>query len=1020
MVNYFADGIPNPKLSLKGIFLIFFSANAFLFGQTYHIERIGTEQGLSQGSIYTMLKDSRGFMWFGTQDGLNRYDGHNFKVYYSDPDRSNALQGGFINSMIEAPNGNLWIGTDYGLNLYRRQSDDFMYFSSSTSKKGGFPVACTPFAVDHQFVWYWSETEGVIKMDCTTHRKQVVISGISYDLGLLAVSNATSFGKDGKLWACLSKGLMQYDTSTHQARYFFSNHPQNQLGEPMSILKVLHTREGLTYFAHSKGFVVFDPRANTFQNYTHLNKIPLLEIYDLAESPDGDIWLATGGNGLLTFSKDGKVQQFLHNKNDINSLSNNTVTSVYVSKDGLVWANPDPLGINLLIGSGKKFKSVKYIAEARNSLNDPNVRTLLNFDQNRLWIGTEQGGINVWNKNSGQVEKYFTSQPQKRTSVPSQSIYHLFRDGQGQIWAATYNGLSKYAGNGKFENFFLTNPRNVGENIIRCLAEWDSRHLLVGTENGLFIFDKTGRSFTQVKGLEGINILWIDCPKPGEIWLTRFNEGCWKGSVRHNEWIPKESILIGGNALSLLKNSKRNCYWVATNNGILKYKDGKIVQKFSTKDGLANAYVYGLLLDSQQNIWLSTNRGLSSLNPDTRQFRNYQVSDGLQGYEFNNRAYLLDSDGIFYFGGTNGFTYFRPDEIRTNTFQPQIQLTQLEINDRPAERKDYIGETGTLNLGYDQNTFSLRFIAVDFLSNGKNKYQYRLAELEETWNKTENGFVRYVRVPPGNYVFEVKAANGDGFWSDDVRRLTLTISPPFWQTGWFRLITGAVFISLGLWLYRWRIRRLKYQQRQRLELVVKTQEAERKQLATELHDDLGMRLSTLQMYLSEIENPPNSRIARLKPVLEEAISDIRNLLQDLNPKLLFEQGLRVAVEDLQYKINVMDTLKFELLWFDFPKKLPDVIEINIFRIIQELVNNTLKHAKATHITLQFLQRNEQWVIIYEDDGRGFELTPFSSGFGLQNIEGRVQLLKGRLYLDTAPERGIHVTIEIPNRQNRAL
>jgi signal transduction histidine kinase len=234
------------------------------------------------------------------------------------------------------------------------------------------------------------------------------------------------------------------------------------------------------------------------------------------------------------------------------------------------------------------------------------------------------------------------------------------------------------------------------------------------------------------------------------------------------------------------------------------------------------------------------------------------------------------------------------------------------------------------------------------------------------------------------------------------------------------LITGAVFISLGLWLYRWRIRRLKYQQRQRLELVVKTQEAERKQLATELHDDLGMRLSTLQMYLSEIENPPNSRIARLKPVLEEAISDIRNLLQDLNPKLLFEQGLRVAVEDLQYKINVMDTLKFELLWFDFPKKLPDVIEINIFRIIQELVNNTLKHAKATHITLQFLQRNEQWVIIYEDDGRGFELTPFSSGFGLQNIEGRVQLLKGRLYLDTAPERGIHVTIEIPNRQNRAL
>jgi signal transduction histidine kinase len=549
------------------------------------------------------------------------------------------------------------------------------------------------------------------------------------------------------------------------------------------------------------------------------------------------------------------------------------------------------------------------------------------------------------------------------------------------------------------------------------LAEWDPRHLLVGTENGLFIFDKTTKLFIQVKGLEGINILWVDCTKSGEIWLTRFNESCWKGTIRQNKWVPNECILVGGNVLCLLKDPKRNCYWMATNNGIFKYKNGKIEQKFSTKDGLANAYVYGLLLDQQQNLWLSTNRGLSSFNPDTQQFRNYQLTDGLQGYEFNNRSYLLDNDGVFYFGGTNGFTYFRPNEIRTSTFQPPIQLTQLEINDQPAKEKGYIGETDTLNLDFDQNTFSFRFVAIDYLSNGKNKYQYRLAGLEEAWNKTENDFVRYVRVTPGDYVFEVKAANGDGFWSDNVRRLHLTILPPFWQTWWFELITTIGFITAGVGLYRWRIRELKHQQQERLELVVKTQEAERKQLATELHDDLGMRLSTLQMYLSEMEPQQNSRIAQLKPILEEAILDIRNLLQDLNPKLLFECGLRAAVEDLEYKINVVNTLKFELLWFDFPEKLPEVIEINIFRMVQELVNNTLKHAKATHITLQFLQRNEQWVIVYEDNGRGFEPKPFSSGFGLQNIENRVQLLKGNLYLDTAPERGVHVTIEIPYQQN---
>jgi signal transduction histidine kinase len=271
-----------------------------------------------------------------------------------------------------------------------------------------------------------------------------------------------------------------------------------------------------------------------------------------------------------------------------------------------------------------------------------------------------------------------------------------------------------------------------------------------------------------------------------------------------------------------------------------------------------------------------------------------------------------------------------------------------------------------------------------------------------------------VQVPPGEYIFEVKASNGDGFWSDEVRRLKITVLPAFWQTWWFRLLNLLLLIGVGIGFYHWRIQQLQRQQRERLELIIKTQEAERKQLATELHDDLGMRLSTLQMYLSEIDISQNSHASKLTPLLNEAIADIRNLLRDLNPKLLFEEGLRVAVEEVNTKLNAVGLVKFELLWLDFPEKLPEVIEINLFRIIQELINNTLKHAEATHITLQLLQRDARWVIIYEDNGRGFERQPLSSGFGLQNIENRVQLLKGQLHFDTAPQRGVYVTIEIPH------
>ncbi|HAO48895.1 MAG TPA: hypothetical protein DCR35_06125 [Runella sp.] len=997
----------------KILFLVWYIGLSLpLFGQTYQIERIGTDKGLSQGSVYAMLKDSRGFMWFGTQDGLNRYDGHHFKVYYSDTDQPNALHGGFVNSMIEAPNGDLWLGTDYGLNLYQRQTDDFRFFPSAPERKT--PSACSPFAVRPPFVWYWSESEGIVKLNYDTQQKTVLLADVSYDLGLLSVSNATKFGKNGRLWVSLSEGLMQYDTSSRQMRYFFSKHPKNITGNPISILKILMTKEGLMYLSHSNGVTIFDPKTTDFKHITHLNGIELNEIYDLDESPDGDIWLATSSSGLFRLSKDGKAQQFIHQKNDNNCLSNNTISSVYISKDGLVWANPDPLGINLLIGTGKKFRSIKYVAEAQNSLSDPNVRTMIEMDKNQVWVGTEQGGINVWNKQTGLVEKCFKSDPANPRSVPSSSIYHFFRDTQQQLWIATYNGLAKYLGDGAFESYFLTTKKNMGDNIFRCLAEWDTAHLLVGTENGLFLFDKSKKIFIPIKGLENISILWIDQPTPGELWLTRFNEGCWKGTLRNHEWLPQATVLVGGNALALRKDAYRNCWWIATNNGLLNYQNGRIVQKFTAKDGLTNAYIYGLLLDSQHNLWLSTNRGLSSFNPDTRQFRNYHVSDGLQGYEFNNRSYMADSEGIFYFGGTNGFTYFRPNEIRTNTFQPQIQLTHFEINYQPAQLPQYIGETSELTLNADQNTFSLGFIAIDYLSSGKNNYQYRLVNLEDNWNTTPDNLVRYVQVPPGEYIFEVKASNGDGFWSDEVRRLKITVLPAFWQTWWFRLLNLLLLIGIGIGFYRWRIQQLQRQQRERLELIIKTQEAERKQLATELHDDLGMRLSTLQMYLSEIDISQNSRASKLTPLLNEAIADIRNLLRDLNPKLLFEEGLRVAVEEVNSKLNAVGLVKFELLWLDFPEKLPEVIEINLFRIIQELINNTLKHAEATHITLQLLQRDAHWVIIYEDNGRGFERQPLSSGFGLQNIENRVQLLKGQLHFDTAPQRGVHVTIEIPH------
>ncbi|MEZ4904419.1 MAG: two-component regulator propeller domain-containing protein [Spirosomataceae bacterium] len=864
-------------------------------GQTYRIEHIGTDRGLSQGSVYAHLKDSRGFMWFGTQDGLNRFDGHTFKVYYSEPDVSDALQGGIVNAIVEAPNGDLWIGTDYGLNQYHRQSDTFTFIPSSSSVELS---SCTPFATNHHAVWYWSEKEGIIQYNYIKHKKKTILPAINYRLGLLTTTNGSAFGKDGKLWVCLTEGLMQYDTLSKKETYFFSRNPQNIVGKPTILYCVNHAKNGLIYLGYADGLLIFNPQNNQIKYINQVLNKPLGEVYGISESNDGGFWLATSSNGVLRYASDGTWQQWTHQKNNPNSLANNTISTVYEANDGIVWTNPDPLGVDAMIGYGYKFNSVRYVAEETQSLNDPNVRCLLSFNKNLIWIGTEQGGINLWDKNKQRITAYIIHDPKNPRSLPSQSINQFLRDRNDQVWVATYNGLGRYVGNGQFENFYLNGKHQIGQNIVRSIAEWKPNQLLIGTEYGLYVFHKHTHVFTPIKGLENQNIIWLSCTDNQTIWLTPFNNGCLKGSIKNNQWTTNEVVAKHGNVLCMLPDSARHCTWFGSSNGLLQYKNGEIIKRFTVKDGLPNSYIYATLTDRQHNIWISTNRGLASFNPEKQQFRNYQLSDGLHGYEFNNKSYLIDSSGVFYFGGTTGFTYFKPEEVRTSTFQPKVQLTDFWIDEKHYQNDMYIGETQSIQLHYDHNTFSIFFSALDFFSNGQNQYQYRLKGWENEWITTQNAFARYVRVPASDYVFEVKAANSDGFWSDDIRQLTIRIKPPFWQTWWFRLMAALGITALGALFYRWRILSLKQRQKQRLDLIIKTQEAERKQLATELHDDLGMRLSTLQIYVAELEKDQEKRTNQLKPVLEEAIRGIRQLIHDLNPKLLFEQGLHEALEDL--------------------------------------------------------------------------------------------------------------------------
>lgn len=1022
---------------------------------TFRVDHIGVNDGLTQGSVYYMLKDSRNFMWFCTQDGLNRYDGHRFRTYHPVADarriaRPGVIRGVNVQGIVEDPDHNLWVGTEEGLNRYDRRRDRFdLLFTTGPDQKSQ-SGRTLPFYVDKTDLLYLSDAEGLVRYNYRTGRKTILSADFHPDKEYI-LPNSTVRTPAGDIWLHAPKGLLRYNLRDQTVSSYFSDRPASRIGPAQTIFSFFIDGDNIAWLGTDTGLIRFDYHRNTCQTYKVFGNQPVSAVYSIAADQGGRLWLGTQHDGVLYFDKRsrqfGQVNDFT---NDTRRLSEFQISKVYVDPLGIIWANPDPDGLARIIPDafvfGGMVKRQANNAPADQQLNAYEVRGFAEEQPDRIWVAT-MNGINVLNPRTNRVVQRFLTNAKRSDQPLYTAVRSLYRDPQRRMWVGTPDGVLAYqAKTQTFDLFgFPAATDSAISNNVRSMVSVADTLLIAATENGLYALNTRRHTLSKLPYLPGMGVfsLWYDAPRR-QLWAGTYLRGYHHyqlpvSKAQHRPWRRLKAGLNGYTVLHIRPDSVRQSLWLACNQGLLELRPqtGNF-QLYGEQQGLANAFVYGSNADAKNAVWMSTNRGVSRLEPGTRIIKNFMISDGLQGYEFNSNAYLKTANGDLYFGGVNGFNRFRPEQFTSSLFDPHVHIYSLTVNEKPfVGDTTYVGEAGSIRLNHDQNTLSLEFAALDYVSNGHNAYKYQLMNYDEDWvSAGERNYVRYANLPPGDYKFQVKAANKDARWGKNVHELIIRIDPPFWQEAPFILL--VVFL-LGVAVLAWvrqRENAIRRQQADRLRLAYDIQEQVKKDIARDLHDEIGTRLATIKLYTTQLtqrvgETPD---ILSLKTtifnLINDTISDVRNLLRKLNPQTLEQHGYVAAVEELIARINATGVIKAQVILderLDAPlvdigeadalanSRFPANTEVMLYRITQELINNSLKHANAHQINLQIQRQPDRLLLTYTDDGRGFDRTLVrqkSTGLGLGSIESRVAILNGRISWQQ-PEQGTRVLIDVP-------
>jgi len=795
--------------------------------------------------VRVIFQDSRGFLWFGTEDGLNRYDGYTFKTYKPDPDAPHSLSDRWITSIVEDKAGTLWIGTRLGgLNHYNPRTEQFIHFLHDDE------VPST-LSDNHVNVLYldkndnlWVGTPDALDLfDQESNTFKHYVYSPSQQEGISG-KNITALYEDsrGRFWVgTAAGGLNRFEPSSNTFTPY-QNDPANiKTISNNHVTAIVEDSKSVLWVGTWEGLNKFQPDSGTFERFiyseTDEQSIASNMVNDLHVDSTGNLWIATS-MGLDRLSASRK--RFIHYRNDptfSKSLSNDVVLSIYEDRGGVLWFGTYGGGVNKYDRQRDDFAYYHNDPNDKNSLSQNFIFSIYEDSEGYVWIGTFSEGLNRFTGSTNQVIRY-QNNPNNPNSISSNEILSIYEDQDGILWLGTDKGLDRFDRKSFSFKHYKQNPENpasLSANRVYEVYVDSQNDVWVGTVGGLDRLDRETGNFIHYypetenpNSLSGTMVNSILEDNEGNLWVGTFDSGLNKFNretehfTRYRYDAKNKQTLSNDSILSIYQD-KKGRVWIGTAGGGLNlyHPETETFTYYLEKDGLPNGVVYGILEDAKGFLWLSTNFGISRFDPETETFRNFDSGDGLQSNEFNSGAYAKGRNGQLYFGGINGLTIFYPSSINDSPYLPQVTVTSLTQDDNPIMTDSSVETTQNLTLQWPQNSLEFEFAALSYNQPNKNQYAYRLERFDTNWHfigTKRDG--RYTNLPGGEYTLLVKASNSDGVWNETPVRINVTVIPPFWQTLWFRILLSVIFIAAVAGGFRLRTKTIEDRNRE-LERVVK-------------------------------------------------------------------------------------------------------------------------------------------------------------------------------------------------------
>jgi PAS domain S-box-containing protein len=805
-------------------------------GKDIRFTRLSTEDGLSQTMVWQIVQDDEGFMWFGSQYGLNRYDGYKFKVFKHEPGVANSLSGVFIYSLFKDRSGILWVGCDEFLDKFDPVTETFTHYRIDTAASQGETVPVLNISQDHRGMLWLGTIRGLYRFDPSagqiTHYRHDPNNPFSLSSDEI---RTTGEDREGTFWVGTRKGLDAFDRDTGKVTLHV---PLGNLSDK----SFYEDRFGVFWIFQitGGGLAVFDRKTNTVTRYSfhkgHLSDALLTGVMTVLEDRDGTLWFGTYGDGLVKF--DRQSRKFIRYRNDAanpDSLGEDNVINLFQDREGDIWAGMFMMAPNRFSTRPPLFEKFKREPGNPNSLRGTMVNGIYEDREGILWISTTDA-LNRIDRKTGQYTFYRTAGP----GVSPRPIA-IVEDRSGFLWLGSdSHGLSRFdpkTGTWKTFRHSPTDRFSLSNDIVTQLLIDHAGTLWATTFDGLDRFDPATSHFTVYKPDKQSGIqrdIAIKEDRQGALWVGTHSSGLQRfdpataqfTAYQHNANDPTS---LSNNRVNSVHFDHSGTIWVGTQDGLDKFdpKTGRF-KTYYEQDGLSGNVVSCILGDERGHLWMSTNNGLSVFDPSKQLFKNYSAADGLPGTDLTGwGACYQSSSGEMFFGGFSGGIAFHPDKVVDSPFVPPVVLTDFRLFDRPvtvgadSPLSKSVAYTSAVRLSHEQNVFSMEFSALSYFNPATNRYRYELDGLDRQWHEVGSNqrLATYTTLPAGKYTFRVQGATSRGAWSEPGLELAVEILPPWWHTWWFRAACVAASVTLLGGFYQWRIRQLRSEEKHLRDVV---------------------------------------------------------------------------------------------------------------------------------------------------------------------------------------------------------